>query len=175
MDLPSTSSTLYARRADVAATPSTDPARIRLERDLIRDDFEGGVSAGLWRVLSSDWPVLIVAITAGDRNEAVMRVLVDDYPARAPSGQPWHLETSAVLPIELWPISTVEGGVSPFRKDWSPSNDSAPYVACDRIGLGTHADWANNYPERAWNPGRTIAFYLSEMHRELQCTKVPRP
>lgn len=172
---PSTSSTLYALKADVVAAPSVDPARIRLDRDLVRDDFEGGVSAGLWRIVSFNWPVLIVALTAGEGNEVVMRLLVDDYPTRAPSGQPWHLATSAVLPIELWPISTVEGVVSPFRTDWSPSNGSAPYVACDRAGLATHTDWADKYPERAWNPGRTIAFYLSEMHRELQCTKVPRP
>lgn len=155
------------------AGSGADPTRLRLDRDLGSDDFQGGVSAGMWRVVSLDWPALVVAITAGDGNEVGMRLLVDGYPVQPPAGQPWHLQDSALLPQEFWPISTL--AVATFRKDWSPANGNAPYAACDRVGLSTHPDWATNNPERAWNPGRTIAFYLSEMHRELQCASVPQP
>ncbi|BBZ58167.1 DUF7665 family protein [Mycolicibacterium phocaicum] len=152
--------------------PGADPAKTRLERDLARGDVECGVEAGMWRVVSLRWPELIVAITAGDGNEVAMRLLVDDYPVQAPAGEPWSIADGGPLPQARWPTSPLD--VATFRKDWSPSNGNAPYVACDRTCLRTHPDWATAHPDRAWNPGRTIAFYLQEMHRELQCASVPQ-
>ena len=79
------------------------------------------------------------------------------------------------LPATRWP----KGGASPpvFRPDWSPGNANAPYLACDRTGLArTHQPaWADGHPDRAWHPGRTIAFYLSEVHRGLRGTVLLPP
>jgi hypothetical protein len=149
-----------------------DPARRRLERDLASDEFDSGVSAGMWRVVSLDWPELVVAITAADGNEVGMRLNVDGYPAAPPAGRPWDLERSAPLAPELWPVSTLAVGT--FRQDWSVANGGAPYVACDRVALSGHPDWTTTHPDRVWNPGRAIAFYLREMHRELQSASVPQ-
>jgi hypothetical protein len=151
---------------------SHDPGRRRLERDLASEDFDIGTSAGMWRVVSMDWPELVVAITAGDGREVGMRLDVDGYPTAAPAGQPWDLDRGALLDSEFWPVSSLAVGT--FRKDWSVANGGAPYVACDRIALNGHPDWPNAHPDRAWNPGRSIAFYLHEMHRELQCASVPQ-
>lgn len=151
--------------------PASEPARTRLEKDLAASEFESGVRAGMWRVVMLDWPALVVAITAGDGNELTMRLKVDGYPAQAPAGQPWHLQDSMLLPKELWPISTLTPAT--FPQDWSAANAGAPYVACDRRALSTHPDWATAHPGRAWNPGRTITFYLRELYRELQSASIP--
>jgi hypothetical protein len=149
-----------------------DPARRRLEADLSLDEFESGVSAGMWRIVSLDWPELTAAITAGDGNEVIMRINLDGYPVEAPAGRPWDLKRCALLAPELWPVSVLAVGT--FRQDWSVANGGAPYVACDRVALKGHSDWPTAHPDRAWNPGRTITFYLREMHRELQSTSVPQ-
>jgi hypothetical protein len=153
------------------ADPVADPALRRLQRDLADGVVDGGVAAGMWRVVSLDWPVFLVAITLGDGNELGVRILVDHYPVQAPSGQPWDLESPAALPVPRWPLSTL--AVPTFRPDWSPANGNAPYLACDRIGLRTHPGWAAECPDRAWNPGRRIGFYLTELHRSLQDARLP--
>jgi hypothetical protein len=90
-----------------------------------------------------------------------------------PAGQPWNLSTNTPLAMAEWPVS----GRSPevFRHDWCPGNNNGPYLACDRSGIGSHANWAFERPERCWNPARTIGFYLRELHRELACTSRPVP
>lgn len=152
--------------------PVKDPCQARLERDLVSGEFESGASAGLWRALGLSWPHLLVAIQAGDGNELVMRLVVDGYPATAPGGQPWDLARKALLSRERWPT----GGTAPqvFNWEWAKSYDFAPYMACDRGGLRAHPDWATKHPERAWHPGRTITFYVSEIHHELLGAKLPQ-
>lgn len=152
--------------------PALDPCRVRLERDLASADVEAGVEAGLWRTVRLDWPAIFVAITAGDGSELGMRLQVDGYPGVAPAGQPWDLETNAALPAARWPVGG--GAEQVFRTDWSVGNANAPYLACDRTGLATHPGWADAHPERAWHAGRTIAFYLSEIHHRLRGARTPQ-
>lgn len=150
-------------------TIPSDPCLRRVQADLESAEFAAGVAAGMWRVISLGWPFLIVAITAGDDNELVMRLQLDGYPSSAPAGQPWDLDLDDVLASPRWP----QGGTASqiFRLDWSVSNLNAPYVACDRIPLGSHPDWAND--PRAWHANRTVAFYLQEIHFELSGATIP--
>lgn len=151
--------------------PGIDPSRQRLERDLAAGDFESGIDAGLWRLINLSWPYLTVTVTAGDGNELGMRIIVDGYPTVAPGGQPWDLAADVPLPVSRWPIGGTASQV--FRHDWSVSNANAPYMACDRAGIAGHPDWATKHPERAWNSGRTITFYLREIHHELRDATLP--
>jgi hypothetical protein len=153
--------------------PDADPARLRLEADLASGDFQAGADAGLWRLVSLTWPHLMVAITAANGSELGMRIVADGYPRLAPGGQPWDLQADAPLPVCRWPAGGSAALV--FRADWSVQNKNAPYLACDRTGLATHPAWAAQHPDRAWHPGRTIAFYLREIHRELQAAALPPP
>lgn len=154
-----------------APEPRVDPCEMRLLRDLQDAAVDAGVDAGLWRVVGVSWPTVTVAIAVGSGGECGMRLDMQDYPAAAPAGQPWDLAADTLLPVERWPIT----GHSPdvFRPDWSPGNGNAPYLPCDRIGLATHGQWASEHPERAWDPGRTIVFYLEEMHRMLSEARLP--
>ncbi len=150
---------------------SPDPGSLRLRRDLLSDVVQNGVDAGDWRIAPLEWPILFVGVTAGDGQQLGLRLVVDGYPAIAPAGQPWDLIRGIVLPVPMWPT----GGTAPqvFRPDWSVQNGNAPYMACDRVGLSTHPDWARAYPDRAWNASRTISFYLSEVHHELRSAHLP--
>lgn len=153
-----------------AAAPGLDPSEARLRRDLAAASVEAGVAAGYWNIIGLNWPILTITITLGDGMPIGMRLAVDGYPLSAPAGQPWDLETDAALPVHRWPVS----GRTPqvFRPDWSPDNANGPYLACDRAALA-HNNWAANYPDRAWNPTRTIVFYLQELHRELADAHMP--
>lgn len=155
---------------DPAQPPVFDPCRRRFEDDLLGADVAAGLAAGLWRITGYAWPHVQVAFTAGDGNEFGMRLLVDGYPALAPAGQPWDLKANTLLPVDRWPV----GGTAPqiFRKDWSVANSYAPYMACDRIALNGHP-WATANPDRAWNPTRTLAFYLQQVHHELRAATIP--
>uniref|UniRef100_UPI001ABF84BB DUF7665 family protein n=1 Tax=Amycolatopsis kentuckyensis TaxID=218823 RepID=UPI001ABF84BB len=110
--------------------------------------------------------------TAGDGHELGMRLLVDGYPGQAPAGQPWDLAAGAPLPPTGWPTGGMTALV--FRRDWSPQNGNAPYLACDRRALVGHP-WATQHPERAWNPARSIEFYLEQIHHELTAATMPQP
>ncbi|MEW2330281.1 hypothetical protein AB0880_20995 [Micromonospora chersina] len=155
-----------------ASEPGVDPNLRRLRRHLSAADVEAGVDAGSWRIVDLTWPFLTVAIAVGENAELGMRLDVQDYPLQAPAGQPWNIVADAPLPVAEWPIS----GRSPeiFRPDWSPSNNNAPYLACDRAGITSHPNWATERPERSWNASRTIGFYLRELHRELSCATMPQ-
>ncbi|MET7951274.1 hypothetical protein [Micromonospora sp. NPDC005324] len=155
-----------------ALKPGVDPNLRRLRRHLQAADIEAGVDAGSWRVVDLTWPFLTVAITVGEDAELGMRLDVQDYPLQAPAGQPWNIDTDTPLPMAEWPVS----GRNPeiFRPEWSPTNNNAPYLACDRAGITSHSNWATERPERSWDATRTIGFYLRELHRELACATTPQ-
>jgi hypothetical protein len=147
------------------------PGEVRLRAGLAGEAFAAGLQAGKWRSPVLEWPVLKIDVAVGDDEFVRMRLLVDDYPARAPSGQLWDDATDSPLPAEQWPTGGTAGKV--FRTDWSPSNQNAPYLPCDRAGLSTHPEWATALPERAWNASRSIDFYLDEIYGELTDAYLP--
>ncbi len=152
--------------------PGAGPAQQRIERDLHSADFDSGVRAGLWQQAVLRWPHLTAVVTAGDGRQLGLRIAVDDYPALAPGGRLWDLDRDVPLPPARWPAGGSAAQV--FRPDWPNSTSPAPYIACDREGLAAHPNWADEHPGRAWNPRRTIAFYLRQIHHELRAAKLPQ-
>ena len=130
-----------------------------------------GVNAGVWRRPQVDWPYLFVDVEVGQTSYVTLRLHVANYPTDAPAGLLWDSRTASPLPVQFWP----RGGNAErvWRPDWSVGNQGAPYMACDRTALATHVNWAAEHPERAWNPSRTIDFYLREIHRDLTNAHVP--
>jgi len=149
-----------------------DPARVAIEEDLQSVPVLDGVENGYWRVVSLHFPTLIVAITAGDGREFGMRVDVTNYPTAAPAGTPWRIDANRPLtPTELPAGASAE---TVFRSQWSSINGWTPYMASERVLIqGDHAIWAPQHPDRSWNPTRTIAFYLMELHKELRSCTIP--
>ncbi|TDW19451.1 DUF7665 family protein [Kribbella kalugense] len=147
------------------------PGEARLRADLAGEAFMVGLQAEKWRNPLLEWPVLRIHVAVGDREFVRMRLLVDGYPSRAPGGQLWDDSSNSPQPVGKWPTGGTAGKV--FRPDWSPPNQNAPYLPCDRAGLSTHPDWAHAIPDRAWNAARTIDFYLDEIYGELTDARLP--
>lgn len=149
-----------------------DPARVAIEEDLHSVPVLDGVENGYWRVASLNFPTLIVAITAGDRREFGMRVDVTGYPTAAPAGTPWHIDENR--PLTQTELPTGASAETVFRSHWSSINKWTPYMASERLLIqGDHVTWAPQHPERSWNPTRNIAFYLTELHKELRSCTIP--
>jgi hypothetical protein len=101
-----------------------------------------------------------------------MRVNVSGYPTAAPAGTPWDIDADGPLIAAALPSGPGAAGV--FCSDWSKINGWTPYMATERLLIqGDHFSWAPQHPERAWNPTRTIAFYLAELHKELRSCTIP--
>ena len=152
--------------------PGADPARLRIEQDLGAGDFEAGVGAGHWRLVRLDWPRLTVAVTCGDGNELGLRIAVDGYPrprpGRAAMG-PARRPGPALQPggRRAGPPRRCSAGTGP-RPTPTPPTWPATGPRSPRTPTGQ-----DEHPDRAWHPGRTIAFYLSEIHRGLRGATLP--
>lgn len=149
-----------------------DPARVAIEDDLRSVPVLDGVENGYWRVVDLAFPTLTIAVTTGDGRELGMRVDVTGYPAAAPAGTPWSIVANRPLTLAELPSGATAETV--FRSAWSAINGWTPYMASERLLVqGDHATWGAEHPERSWNPNRTIAFYLTELHKELRSCIMP--
>jgi len=112
-------------------TDVVDPAQVAIEEDLQSEPFLDGGEKRYWRVVKLDFPVLVVAVTAGDGRELGMRVDVSGYPTSAPAGTPWNIEANGPLSQSALPNGSAAQTV--FRSDWSRINGWTPYMATERL------------------------------------------
>ncbi len=146
-------------------------ASVRLQVDLQDADLQAGVETDRWRILRHVGDELVIEVRIGESDSYLaIKVDVADYPAVAPAGSPWDMESDQPLAQDKWPVwPRPDMG---FRKDWSPSNGNGPYWSWDRVALASHPDWANAMPGKAWHEGRTILHYLRETAREMETSSV---
>lgn len=150
-----------------------DPSLLAVREDLESAAFQDGVVHGRWRVVRFEWPFLVVAIRAGGGGELGMRVELSGYPTAAPAGMPWDLEQDIALAADRLPEGPAAAVV--FRSGWSQANGHTPYMASERLTVqGDHLPWAAQHPTRAWNPSRTLEFYVAELHKELRSCTMPK-
>lgn len=130
-------------------------------------EFREGVARGRWRVVSFDWPHLVVAIRAARRPDSVtevaLRMDLTGYPQQAPTSTPWDLETNSQLAAHRRPRGEFASHV--FRFDWE--NGRALYAPYDRAALPGHPSWSTQHPADVWTPQRTLSFILDRVHRLL--------
>jgi hypothetical protein len=151
------------------ATP-TNPVDLAVMRDLVSARLLAAADDGRFGTTTYEFPIVIgwIAINA---HRLVIRLDCTGYPNQAPAGCLWDLGSGLPLTTEHWPIGGRAETV--FRKDWSPSNGGAPYLACDRIAINTHPDWPNTLVGRIWNPSRTIHDYLEQVSAALVGAHLP--
>lgn len=151
----------------------TDPVQARVARDLEEAAFVDGVMQGKWAIISSTWPTVVFSVTAGDDRQFGIAVNLEDYPGAAPAGTPWDLASGRPAVLEDLPTGARADRV--FRSGWSTGHQLTPYMATERavLGPGEHPTWSTDYPSRAWNGARNLAFYLEQLHRELRTCKIP--
>jgi len=141
------------------------PDRVLLELDLAAPEFRCGEVEGRWRHVSTDWPHVVIAVTAPSRPGAPaefgFRFNCLGYRRMPVTAQPWDIAANAPLPPPRWPtgprmVSAV------FRPDWKLGQ--CLYLPCDRMSIEGHDNWRNEHPNRLWQPDRGIICYLEQLN-----------
>ena len=130
--------------------------------------FQSGVSKRRWRLLSIDWPKVVIAICAAPRlgapDEYGLQFDLTNYPQSPPTALPWDATKGCRLADQNRPHGKFRVPKT-FRTDWK--NGDALYLPCDRIAIIDHNDWLNHHPEMIWNPNGDITQYLRIVHELL--------
>lgn len=130
--------------------------------------FQEGVERGRWRIVGDiSWPIVLVAVVAGERDgspsEYVVRFDLTGYPETAPTATPWNLATGGVLEQEMRPKGERVGHV--FRSDWE--HGKALYAPFDRVALHSHPNWRRQHSRQTWDSSRDLAWLLQILHEML--------
>ena len=108
--------------------------------------FQAGVAAGRWRLHRGRLAARAIAISAAAAQnspaEFVLRLELNGYPQRAPTGSLWDTDADARCPPSARPKG--DGPRMLFRTDGWAGGATAMYAPWDRIGLQAHPDWARN-------------------------------
>jgi hypothetical protein len=141
------------------------PDRLLLEADLAAPAFRCGQIEGKWRHVETNWPHVLIAVSAATRpnapDEYGFRFECSGYRQTPVTGQPWDLGTNKPLAAPRWPKgrSIVP---SAFNPDWKQGQ--CLYLPCDRLSIDGHPNWLHTYPNRLWQPSRGIICYLEQIH-----------
>lgn len=140
-----------------------------------RGPFQSGVARGRWRLVSIDWPHALIGVNAAARDggpgEYVFRFDCSDYPASAPTAQPWDLESGTPLEHKRWPTGRSRVPLA-FNPNWNPQ---ALYLPCDRLAMPGHDPWREQHPQMVWSPAGDITQYIRIVHELLNSTDYTGP
>jgi hypothetical protein len=141
------------------------PDRLLIEQDLAAPDFRCGQIEGRWRHVGTDWPHVIIAVSAPERANAPaeygFRFECSGYRQTPATAQPWDIDRNTPLPPSHWPSGN-DIIKSIFRPDWKEGK--CLYLPCDRIAMEGHDQWRAQYPNRLWQAGRGIICYLEQIY-----------
>ena len=137
------------------------PAEKVFHSHLEKGPFQSGVDRGRWRLASVGWPHSVISVSAADRSgapsEYFFRFELSNYPATAPTAQPWNVTGNAALDRASWPGGRGRIQLA-FNPDWK--GGSCLYLPCDRHAIEGHDPWRTQHPEMIWNPKGDITQYL---------------
>ena len=126
--------------------------------------FRAGVVAGRWRLVSLEWPHVVIGVKARDGIEYGFRFHCADYPHTAVTAQPWDIENDSRLPAEQWPTGQKRVSYA-FNPGWH--NGTCLYLPCDRQSIEGHENWRNEYPALLWDPKKGMCKCLGIIHEML--------
>jgi hypothetical protein len=151
----------------------TPPDERALRADLDKPAFRLGRAEARWRLLAIAWPFVLVAVTARDGREFVLRFNCSGYPNTAPTAGLWDHRRNTVLDPSLWPRGRGGRVSSVFRKNWKMG--TALYLPCDRESFAGHDNWRAEHPAKIWAPSIGITHYLEIVHELLACRDYAPP
>src|SRR5437870_125946 len=127
----------------MAEQMATTPDAQAFHHDVESAVFLSGEKRGRWRLIRIAWPFAVIAVRARDQSEYFFRFDCKNYPALAPTAQPWSSQVDAPAAPPEWPKGT--GRVAAvFRSDWK--GGTALYLPCDRVSIDGHPNWRTEYP-----------------------------
>ena len=139
-----------------------------LRQHVASSAFTVGIAQEQWRIIGEiKWPYVLIAITAAPREtgppEFFFRFNLANYPASPPTATLWDPQSAAVLEASLRPKGGRAGNV--FRIVWQ--DKPCLYAPFDRVALTHYPDWSQQFPKRAWNANRDLAWVLRYLHELL--------
>jgi hypothetical protein len=149
------------------------PDERAFEGDLAKAKFRLGQAEARWRLLNVAWPLALIAVTAKDGREYVLRFNCSGYPQAPPTAGPWDVDRNAILAFDRWPRSQGGRVGCVFRTNWK--NGSALYLPCDRESIAGHDNWRSEMPSKIWRPSDGIVQYLELVHELLHCRDYVSP
>jgi hypothetical protein len=131
--------------------------------DLSAPSFLAGLARGYWRVVSFEFPTLLVAIAAattagGALTEYGFRFELSNFPNAAPEGRIWDLTGNCLLDVGARPKGSAR--VEMAFQAWGQGTVYRPW---DRHA-GAHNNWATTHPAMIWNPSRNLTFIMDDLH-----------
>jgi hypothetical protein len=152
----------------MSSTAAISPSERLFREHVAGGRFQTGIDRGEWRIVEErGWPYVIIAVRAAVRlnSPSEFHLLFDltDYPTRAPTGMPWDPDANARTGEDKRPKGDRAGLA--FRTNWEGGR--ALYVPYDRVALEGHPDWKRLHPTLAWDPTKTITFYLRNVYELL--------
>lgn len=141
------------------------PAERVFRSHLEKGPFQSGVDRGRWGLVSVNWPHSVISVSAAERagapSEYSFRFELSNYPAIAPTAQPWNATGNGPLDRASWPGG--RGRIQhAFNPDWK--GGSCLYLPCDRYAIEGHDPWRVQHSEMIWNPKGDITQYLRIIH-----------
>ena len=151
---------------------TADPVQNAISVDLASARFAAGVVRGQWKRVSYEFPVLIMAVAAierdGESSEYFFRLELSGFPGAAPDVKIWDLATLAVLAADKRPK-----GSERVTKAFQVWDGATVYRPWDRLS-SVHNNFARDYPDLAWHPKRDLAFILEDLHGLLSSNAAAR-
>ena len=141
------------------------PDERALRADVAKAVFRAGVAEKRWRLLGIAWPHTLIAVTAKDGRDYVLRFNCAGFPASPPTAGPWDETRNAILAFDLWPSNRGGRLGAVFRTEWKAG--TALYLPCDREAIAGHDGWRAEMPSKIWRPSAGIVQYLELVHELL--------
>ena len=149
-----------------------DQAQNAVVVDLASARFRAGVGRGQWKQISFKFPVLVVAVAAiepdGKPSEYCFRFELSGFPGTAPEIKIWDTETNELLAADKRPK-----GSDRVNKAFQVWGDNTVYRPWERFS-SVHNNFAQNFPQLAWHPGRDLTFILEDLHGLLTSNAAAR-
>jgi predicted secreted protein len=145
----------------------TSPDERALRADLAKANFRLGQAEGRWRLIEVEWPHALIAVTAKDGREFILRFNCSDYPQAPPTAGPWDADKNSMLAADRWPRSNGGRVGAVFNTGWK--SGSALYLPCDRESIAGHDNWRTELPSKVWRPSDGIVQYLELVYDLLHC------
>jgi len=138
--------------------------------------FQSGIDRGYWRLISIDWPYVLMGVTAAKREcgpeEYIFRFHCTNYPQDPPTAQPWDPGRETSLDQVNWPAGRNRVDYV-FRPGWN--GGQCLYLPCDRLAMRGHDAWRTRYPDMIWSASGDITQYLRIVYELLNSSDYTGP
>ena len=106
--------------------------------------------------------MIVVSVPTGQTTlaEYFFRFELSGFPGVAPAAFLWDVEVNA--PLQRTKRPGWSRRVTEAFKEWQPPHHPV-YRPWERTS-GAHHNWAQSFPQLAWNPSRTLSFVLEDLH-----------